>query len=535
MKTKKIFIRILLTILISLVAYYISLPPFNFHSFGFYIFVLFVIAVYKMTGIIKLRENIFRMFKNNERKRIIIRESYVYMSIFIVFVAIFIINFIYSPVFMSGKYAKRIVIDETSTFTDDIKAVNYNALPLLDKESSAKLGDRVMGQMSELVSQFEVSGLYTQINYNNDILRVTPLEYASLIKWITNRKEGVKGYITVDSVTGESDLSKLPEGMKYMPSAYLNDNLHRKLRFSYPTKIFGRISFEIDNEGNPYWIVPTISYSSVELLKEVDGLIILDPITGDSDLYKIEDVPQWVDQVYDANLIIDQVNDWGLYKNGFINSLFGQKGVVQTTDGYNYTIQDDDVFMYTGITSINSDESNIGFILTNLRTKETKFYAVPGAEEYSAMDSAKGQVQQMNYEASFPLLINLNKRPTYLISLKDAAGLVKMYAFVDVEDYQKVVVTDSSLGIKEASRLYLKNVNFNSSGDVFITKEIKIDSINIAMIDGTTFYYIKDTTGQKYKSSIKTNENLLPFIGKGSTLKIKYVSEENVIDIITAE
>jgi hypothetical protein len=216
MKTKKIFIRILLTILISLVAYYISLPPFNFHSFGFYIFVLFVIAVYKMTGIIKLRENIFRMFKNNERKRIIIRESYVYMSIFIVFVAIFIINFIYSPVFMSGKYAKRIVIDETSTFTDDIKAVNYNALPLLDKESSAKLGDRVMGQMSELVSQFEVSGLYTQINYNNDILRVTPLEYASLIKWITNRKEGVKGYITVDSVTGESDLSKLPEGMKYM-------------------------------------------------------------------------------------------------------------------------------------------------------------------------------------------------------------------------------------------------------------------------------------------------------------------------------
>jgi hypothetical protein len=246
-------------------------------------------------------------------------------------------------------------------------------------------------------------------------------------------------------------------------------------------------------------------------------------------------VPQWVDQVYDANLIIDQVNDWGLYKNGFINSLFGQKGVVQTTDGYNYTIQDDDVFMYTGITSINSDESNIGFILTNLRTKETKFYAVPGAEEYSAMDSAKGQVQQMNYEASFPLLINLNKRPTYLISLKDAAELVKMYAFVDVEDYQKVVVTDSSLGIKEASRLYLKNVNFNSSGDVFITKEIKIDSINIAMIDGTTFYYIKDTAGQKYKSSIKTNENLLPFIGKGSTLKIKYISEENVIDIITAE
>src|SRR5574344_2672981 len=144
----------------------------------------------------------------------------------------------------------------------------------------------------------------------------------------------------------------------------------------------------------------------------------------------------------------------GEYKNGFINSLFGQKGIVQTTDGYNYTIQNDDVYLYTGITSINSDESNIGFVLTNLRTKETKFYAVPGAEEYSAMDSAKGQVQQMSYTATFPLLINLNNKPTYLISLKDNAGLVKLYAFVDVADYQKVVATDASKGITEAAKLY---------------------------------------------------------------------------------
>ena len=246
--------------------------------------------------------------------------------------------------------------------------------------------------------------------------------------------------------------------------------------------------------------------------------------------YDVDDIPKWVDQVYSANLIIEQVDDWGLYNNGFLNSIFGQKGVVQTTNGYNYMIQDDDVYMYTGITSINSDESNIGFIITNLRTKETKFYDEPGAEEYSAMDSAKGQVQQMNYTPTFPLLINLNNRPTYLISLKDKAGLVKMYAFVDVEDYQKVVVTDASVGVEEAARNYLTNIDLGGSGSILKEKIITISEINIASIDGMTYYYLKDEDDQKYKVSIKVNDNL-PFLKKKDKLKIKYVKEEEIINI----
>ena len=392
-----------------------------------------------------------------------------------------------------------------------------------------------MGQMSELVSQFEVSSLYTQINYNNDIVRVTPLEYASGIKWLTNRKDGVKGYITVNSVSGKSELVKLQDGMKYMPSAMFNENLSRKLRFSYPTKIFGNASFEVDNEGKPYWIVPTLTYSSVELLEEVEGVVILDPVSGDSTYYDVKNVPTWVDQVYNPYLIISQFDDWGMYKNGFFNSIFGQKGVVQTTDGYNYMIQGDDVYLYTGVTSINSDESNIGFITTNLRTKETKFYAVPGAEEYSAMESAKGQVQQMNYSSTFPLLINLNGRPTYLISLKDNAGLVKMYAFVDVEDYQKVVVSDASLGVEEAARNYISNVELNNKNDVNVEKTIVIKQINTGIIDGVSYYYIVDKSNQKYKVSIKVNDKVLPFLKNGDSVKVKYLKEKEVIDIISVE
>ena len=369
----------------------------------------------------------------------------------VVIIGIILINFILSPLFNSKAYYERITVDKNTNFSEEVKEVDFNKLPLLDRDSSEKIGDRVMGQMSELVSQFDVSDKYTQINYNNKILRVTPLEYNGIIKWFTNRNKGIKGYIIVDSTTGASKLIKLKKGIHYAPSGLFNENLYRKLQHSYPTYNFDSVNFEIDNEGNPYWIASVVKYVGVGLRREVTGVVIFNPINGKSKYYKVKDVPNWVDHVYEADLILEQVKDWGLYVNGFINSLISQKGVVKSTSGYNYLAQDDDVYLYTGITSVISDESNIGFILTNMRTKETKFYKVAGAEENSAMESAKGQVQQMNYTSTFPLLINLNGKPTYLVSLKDNAGLVKMYGFVDVVDYQKVVVTDSSYGIQKAA------------------------------------------------------------------------------------
>jgi len=440
-----------------------------------------------------------------------------------------------SPFFNSKAYYNRINITEDAEFVDDVGQVDFNALPLLDKASSQKLGDRVMGQMPELVSQFDVSNLYTQINFNNSIVRVTPLEYNGMIKYFTNRKDGIKGYITVNSVTGESDLVKLEQGMKYMPSAYFFENLYRKLRISYPTTIFGSECFETDDDGNPYWVIPTIKYSGVGLREEITGVVILNPITGESTKYDVKDVPTWVDHVYSAELIIEQVNDWGLYKNGYLNSIFGQKNVVQTTTGYNYTVMNDDVYLYTGITSALADEANIGFILTNLRTKETKFYSVPGAEEYSAMASAEGQVQQMNYAATFPLLINLNNKPTYLMSLKDNAGLVKMYALVDVSDYQKVVVTEVSEGIQKAVENYLGDSKLEVDNDKLLNKQIVVDKITSANIDGNTYYYILDKKDNKYKVSIKVAQDILPFLIPGDQVKIYYSQEKELVDILSIE
>lgn len=528
---KGLFMRIISTLIFAILIYYFMLPPINLHAFSFYFYLILVTLFYLTISIPSL---FISTFTNKRHVRIESKAvKYGFVVVALVIPVILLINFILSPVFNSKSYYSRITINESSEFASDVEEVDFNHIPLLDKDSSQKLGDRVMGQMTDLVSQFYVSDLYTQINYNDEIVRVTPLEYSSLIKYFTNRKNGIPAYIIVDSVSGEASLKRLESGMKYTPSALFFENLHRKLRLEYPTTIFGEESFEIDNDGNPYWIIPTIKYSGIGLRREVSGVIILDPITGKSTKYDVKDVPTWVDHVYSASMIIEQVNDWGMYKNGFINTLFGQKEVVATTEGYNYTIMNDDVYLYTGITSVVSDESNIGFILTNMRTKETTFYEIAGAEEYSAMASAEGQVQQMNYTASFPLLINFNGKPTYLLSLKDAAGLVKMYAFVDVKDYQKVVVTDSSKGIKVAAQNYLGDENVIDEENLK-TSKVTIKEIRTSVIDGNTYYYILDKNNNKYRVSIKIN-NIIPFLNNDDQINITYEDTKEIKEIIKLE
>ena len=536
MKKSGLLISIILTILFGGLYYYFAFPALNITNLGFWIFVALLIILFVVFNTIfglKLKIQDLVTKKKMYRYNGEIKMSILILGIPLIILGIIFVNTIMSPLFFSSAYYKRITVDSSSEFTSSVKEVDFNKIPLLDRSSSEKLGDRTMGQMSELVSQFDVSDMYTQINYNDKIIRVTPLEYNGWVKWLTNRRNGIKGYITVDSTNGEAKLIKLDEGMKYAPSALFNENLYRKLQLKYPTYNFESVNFEIDNDGKPYWIASVVKYVGVGLRREVTGVVILDPTTGDSKYYDVKDVPTWVDHVYESDLILEQINDWGKYKNGFINSIIGQRDVVMATEGYNYLAQDDDIYLYTGITSVVSDESNVGFILTNMRTKETKFYGVAGAEEFSAMDSAKGQVQQMNYTPTFPLLINLNNKPTYLISLKDNAGLVKMYAFVDVIDYQKVVVTDSSKGIKKAAEAYLNEMNDDIIG--VNSREVVVNNISTAIIDGNTYYYFNDNNGQKYKVSIKINKNKLPFIKNGDVVNIKFDKEVEVITITEVE
>lgn len=523
--TKNSFKNIIITLIVAMILFYVMIPPINIQSIPFWIYLLINIGVFCILETIgKIKNKTILDFKFSKKPLIIV----------VLVLAVILVNSFYSPLVNASMYAKRINVNESGNFTEDITQVDFSTLPLLDRDSSMKLGDRVMGQMPELVSQFDVSDIYTQINYKDRVVRVTPLEYNGVFKYFTNRKSGVKGFITVDSVNGNATLTKLDQGMKYVPSALFNENLYRKLRLQHPTFMFGQEYFEINEEGEPFWIVPVMKYKGIGLLRDVKGVVILNPITGESSYHRVDDVPTWVDHVYPAELLIEQADDWGQYRNGFFNSIIGQKNVVKTTRGYNYIAKNDDIYLYTGITSALADEANIGFILSNMRTKETVFYGVPGAEEYSAMESAKGQVQQMGYTASFPLLINLNEKPTYLISLKDNAGLVKMYAFVDVQDYQRVVVTDSSQGIEQAARNYLGNEDINSPIDTsnLHEKTITVQSITSSMIEGNSYYYIKDDQGLKYRVKISVDEMNIPFINTGDQLNISYLLEEEVTEIL---
>jgi len=531
---KKNIVNLLITLVFGGIIYYFMLPPINLSSPLFWFFVVILFVIYIMCSLVNSGVNIVSRngrFDFSGDFASVKSAKYAFFALLVIFAGIIVVNLICSPIFNATAYGSRIEVLDDTEFNEDVAEVDFSKVPLLDKASSRKLGDRKMGQMADLVSQYVVSDLYTQINYNDEIVRVTPLEYADVIKYFTNKKTGVPGYILVDSVSGESNLIRLDKGMKYMPSAMFGEDLARKLRFEYPTAIFGDPNFEIDNEGNPYWIVPTIKYVGVGLRTEISSIVVLDAISGKSEKYELNSVPEWIDHVYEADLIIEQVDNWGEYNSGFFNSLFGQKNVVNTTDGYNYLALNGDIYVYTGITSVSTDESNIGFILSNMRTKETHFYAVPGAEEYSAMASAEGLVQEKQYVASFPLLINLNNRATYFLSLKDAAGLVKMYAFVDVEDYQKVTTSDSSLGIDAAANKYLSDYSFDKTVVKTLEKKIKIKTIENVVIDGNTYYYISDNDNLKYVVSIKTNRLLLPFIGVGASVEITY-SENEVNEII---
>jgi hypothetical protein len=383
------------------------------------------------------------------------------------------------------------MVPETGNFAEDIEQISYDQIPLLDKESAALLGNRKMGSMVDMVSQFEVSDLYSQINYQGRPVRVTPLVYASPIKWLTNMSDGIPAYITIDMATQNTELVKLDEGIKYSEAEYFNRNIYRHLRFKYPTYIFDQLSFEIDEEGTPYWVCPVKKFNIGLFGGQTIGRVVLcNAVTGECVDYKVEDCPTWVDRVYPADLLVQLYDYHGTLIHGFLNSVLGQKGCLKTTEGYNYLALNDDVWVYTGVTSVSGDRSNVGFVMMNQRTKETKYYEIPGAEEYSAMASAEGQVQNLGYKATFPLLLNIADEPTYFIALKDNAGLVKKYAMLNIQKYQNVAIGDT---VQECEKKYLKMIK--GSGAAVAGEDTKkitgeIRRMAQGVIDGNTHYYI---------------------------------------------
>lgn len=541
MKKKKQFKRrrgklmlFLLILILAGVYYYVTIPAINIHSGGFWMLILMVLAISLLVlgGKAVLTLSDLRELKECMKSR---RSLKLIIFAMIAVCAVYGIGSILSsPIVNANKYQK-LLEPETGDFAEDIQQVSYSQIPLLDKDSAELLGNRKMGSMVDMVSQFEVSSLYSQINYKGRPVRVTPLVYASPVKWFTNQKNGIPAYITIDMATQNTELVKIPQGIKYSESEYFNRNIYRHLRFHYPTYMFDQLSFEIDEEGTPYWICPVKKFTIGLFGGQTIGKVVLcNAVTGKCESMDVEDCPSWVDRVYPADLLVELYDYHGTLKNGFINSVLGQKGCLQTTEGYNYLAQDDDVWVYTGVTSVSGDRSNVGFVLINQRTKETKYYEVAGAEEFSAMDSAEGQVQNLGYRATFPLLLNISGEPTYFIALKDNAGLVKKYAMVNIQKYQNVAIGDT---VAECEKLYVKMLR--DSGDTTVS-EGSVDKargtirrIAQGVVDGNThFYVVLDNNELIFDVPLVEFMEIIKY-EEGDSVSFTYVPGEPVCSVVS--
>ena len=473
-------------LLLAFVYYYITLPAINIHESGFWFFLGTVVVL--LLVIYAIRKKL-RSPQEIKSSKVMKAGMFLILAIIVVYGVGTLLS---SPIINAKKY-QQLVAPEERDFTEDIKEISYDQIPLLDKDSAELLGNRKMGSMVDMVSQFEVSGLYSQINYQGQPYRVTPLVYASGIKWLTNQKEGIPAYIRIDMATQNTELVKLDKPIKYSESEYFNRNIYRHLRFKYPTYMFDQLSFEIDDEGTPYWICPVKKFNIGLFGGQTIGRVVLcNAQTGETTDYKIEDCPQWVDRAYPADLLLELYNYHGMLKNGFLNSVLGQKGCLKTTDGNNYLALDDDVWVYTGVTSVSGDKSNVGFVLMNQRTMETRYYVCDGAQERSAMDSAEGQVQNLKYQAAFPLLLNISNQPTYFMALKDGAGLVKKYAMVNVQKYQTVAIGDTVAECEKNYEKLLADHGIASGADTEsdISMTGTIEKMAQAVIEGNSHFYI---------------------------------------------
>lgn len=530
MKRKLIGFAWLALILEMMVYYWYQLPAINLFSLSFWIFVLQSTAlawlillfsnpaglVQQATKVTGRQRQVTTYNINPKLPAFLSWTGRLWLLLVLALIGLGIFN---SPIFRAKDYAAVISVTDAD-FKSDFPETDISKLALLDRASAEKIGDTYLGTIDK-VSQFGISDDYRQITIGQQPFRVSPLEYKSFWKWLSNHQDGIGYYVKVNQTTGKAELAKLSKSMHYSDSEYLFNDTMRHLRLQYPTTIFGKPSFEVDDQGNPYYIATTYQPKFGLSSNDPTGAIVLDAVTGESKEYSLADIPEWVDRVYSASNVISRVDHHYTYQNGFWNTIFSQTGVKHTTDSYNYISIGSDIYLYTGITSATADSSNLGFILVNMRTREITNYKLASATETAAQESAEGEVQEKGYQATAPSLVKLADTAYYLVSLKDDAGLVKSYALVDAEDYQQVTVNNDVANLisqvtgRDATSL--AGLSTNESGEVEEAEVIsgKVEALASQMIAGSTVYYIQ-SAGQIYKvKATEDSTDRLPFIKVG--------------------
>ena len=573
-KPPKVGLKLLISFIITAIAggvlYYLTIPAMNFKSTDFYIFWFALIAIFCASFYFLCGAN-----KKVERREYCKKRAIYPIVLVAMMLIVMAVGWVAGCTLFRAKSYSELVDVKESSFTEDFEDINYTDVPRLDALTSKVLADQQLGSLSKYKSQYVVSNVSTQINYKNHPVRVAYLEYANVFKWFNNTKNGLPAYMLTDlvsqNVTVVNCVEKFGSGIKYSPTELFNEKLIRHLRFQYPTALLDTPNFEIDDDAHPYWITPVLD-KTIGLFggTDVKGAIITDALTGESQYYSMgqirtDDSLNWIDVVYNENLVVQQYNYHGKLSNGFWNSIIFQNDVNITSNGSGIIAMDDDVWVYTGVTSAESDASNFGFILCNQRTKELRYYKNGGAQENSAQASAVDMVQQYRYQATFPILLDIEGQPTYFMSLYGDGYTVKGYALVNLDD--KTIVGTGVLDTEKSqskalnaavenyiSALKDKNkVDQDADADDYkvdenepettvdgdassstapekpqeqkltVTGEVK--DIKTSVNDGNTVYYLQ-VKGKYYYITVTDCMDVL-LINKGDKVKVTYANDSD--------
>ena len=527
---------LVITLVFGFIYFYFELPALNIHAGELYVFIVLLCFVWCVSSLLLggFRANSMKEYVGIARKKAAV-PFYIICLVALVAVVGSVIGW---KLFRARDYAELLPIEQ-GDFATDVAEISFDQIPMLDDASANVLATRRLGELSDLVSQFEVNSESYQINYHGRPVRVTYLNYGDVFKWWNNQKNGIPAYLVIDMVTQEVEVARIENGIRYSPSEYFFRDLNRYLRFNYPTLMFSDVNFEVNEDGEPYWVASVIT-KKIGLFggEDVTGAVLLNAVTGESEYLEMSEIPQWVDRVATADLINEQYNYYGLYQGGFWNSLFGQSGCTEVTALYNYIAQDDDVWMYTGVTSVTGDRGNIGFILVNQRTKEARYYPCAGADESSAMLSAQGAVQQYSYQATTPLLLNTGGQPTYFMALKDASQLVKMYAMVNVSQYDAVAIGSN---VEECVDNYVellaeRGIGMDNPPAVSGETETvagAVAEVRYAVQDGNTVCYVRLEGSELYYTISAAAAPEAVILNPGDRVEISFVPAEDEL-LVTA-
>lgn len=529
----KNFKSYVISFIITAVYAFVKLPVLriDFTSLYYVLAMFFVIA-----GILNM------VFDREEQRFTITNKRNFKIAIGILAIAVVLPTLASTPIIRAKAYRNLLGTVKESEFTKDVSPVNVNEIRIVDEDMAMKLGDKKLGEVPAIGSVSKLGKFHIQ-KVGEKLYWVAPLVHRDFIKWVTNMG-GTNGYVMV-SANDPQDVKLVQKAngedvkIVYQPDAYILQDLHRHVYIKGGmSRGMADYTLEIDDNGKPFWVVSLYEHKVGFGGANVNGTAIVDTKTGETKFYSIKDTPEWVDRIQPEEFVIDQINSWGVYVNGFINSVISEKGVLKATEGTSLVYgEDDKSYWYTGITSAGGDESTIGFMLVDSRTKEAKLYKQPGATEMAAMKSAEGSVQEKNYEATFPVMYNILGQPTYVSSLKDKAGLVKRVVFVSVEDYNIVGVgrdkAEAMKNYKDALESGGSGLEIDESDEFDKELEGTVKRIAADTKNGNTIYYLTLDTddGNIFYATSKISKEL-PLTKEGDKIKITFSKDEkDVIEI----